>query len=362
MNASASGLGSRGASLVAVAVLLVGCAGQEAKPPALAAPPVEIGSFIGEIDPEAGTFTIRPDDAGRGAGRSAIEPITGVMLSNASTPVVGTTCPGAAPSLSAAVKIVASPYSSTTLYTGVYAQIETLSPPTGSQGCNSVAHPGGFTNTGLGLWSYPSLGNPSGAVATWSFANPTGTKTTFTGKVYGTPVTVSATKVVFVTSSATDGNLGGLSGADAICSTAATTGVNAGRLPAGTYRAFVSVTGTNAASRVVDAAHVRPDGAVVAFSKADLLASGALVAVNVTESGGTYAPPTGKTPYAWTGSTTAGVLDSYNCVGWSTTTGGSAYAGVGNVSQAGTSWASVTGAGNWASCLNERGALYCFQQ
>lgn len=72
-------------------------------------------------------------------------------------------------------------------------------------------------------------------------------------------------KRVFVTSTSQSGQLGGLSGADALCQTRA----NAGGLGS-TWKAWLSTSSVNAKDRVVDATYVRLDGVVVASNKADL--------------------------------------------------------------------------------------------
>jgi len=160
--------------------------------PAESPPPAErgvalLGSFSGEVDPDAGTVTIR-SDRDPGSGKGALVEITGVALSNVGIPVMGSACPGGAPSLAASVKVMASPYDPTRLYTDVYAQIQEMT-PTGSEGCVNAPLPEGLVDHDLGLWSYPSLGAENvGETTTWTFTFTAGIRSTFRGKVYGTPL------------------------------------------------------------------------------------------------------------------------------------------------------------------------------
>ncbi len=78
--------------------------------------------------------------------------------------------------------------------------------------------------------------------------------------------------LVFVTSTTVTGNLGGLAGADAMCTARAA----AAGLP-GTYRAWLSTSTVNAADRLGNASGwVRPDGRPFAATRASLLAGAIL--------------------------------------------------------------------------------------
>lgn len=283
--------------------------------PELAAPAGKmlLGTFSGEIDPEAGTLTMRVDRSAGTAGKALTE-ITGVVLSNP-PPTRGTDCPGPSESLSAEVTIAAVPFVDTALYTDVYAEIRAMTPATGVTGCNSVTPPVGSDLTNdLGLWYYPSLGNSNGVTTTWRFYWVSGTRSTFSGKVWGTPNTVAAIKSAYVTSTLYNGNLGGLTGADEKCQARAVVGIAEGKLPAGsTYKAFLS-TGSpavNAADRIPDAAYIRTGGDVIAFSKDGLLAATLNARLDRTETGG---DPQGY--YPWTGSTVAGHIGPSHCSSW----------------------------------------------
>ena len=114
-------------------------------------------------------------------------------------------------------------------------------------------------------------------------------------------------KCVFVTSQAHDGNLGGTAGADATCAQAASAaGV------AGTFAAWLSVTGTDANTRI--GASTQPyqllDGTAVAVNSA-AFSSGALVApVNRDETGSLVAPGD-----VWTNTNPDGTLNAAGACG-----------------------------------------------
>jgi hypothetical protein len=83
------------------------------------------------------------------------------------------------------------------------------------------------------------------------------------------PSSTISGKVVFVTSIASqeDGNFShpvnygtGLAGADAYCRARANVGVGLGKLPAGTYKAFLSTSTVNEKDRIVDAPYLCPTG------------------------------------------------------------------------------------------------------
>lgn len=109
--------------------------------------------------------------------------------------------------------------------------------------------------------------------------------------------------IVFVTSTADTGNLGGLAGADAICAARAA----AAGLP-GNYRAFLSTSSVNAIDRLTGArGWVRVDGRPFADSAADVASGRILYPPRIDELG---ADTGAQTTYAKTGST--GLL----CVDW----------------------------------------------
>lgn len=87
--------------------------------------------------------------------------------------------------------------------------------------------------------------------------------------------------LVFVTSTASTGNLGGIAGADALCQgRAAAAGL------VGTYRAWLSTSTTSALARIGTASGwIRRDGKPFARTQADLLAGRHLYPVRLTETG-----------------------------------------------------------------------------
>ncbi|MCE9580484.1 MAG: hypothetical protein K8W52_45615 [Deltaproteobacteria bacterium] len=101
----------------------------------------------------------------------------------------------------------------------------------------------------------------------------------------GAPDAPSSPNVMFVTSTVHTANLGGLDGADAICSQrAAAAGLH------GTFRAFLSSSTVNAIDRLENApGWVRPDGKPFARSAADVAAGHILYPPRLDENGATVA-------------------------------------------------------------------------
>jgi hypothetical protein len=174
-----------------------------------------------------------------------------------------------------------------------------------------------------------------------------------------------AARVVFVSSALYDGNLGGLSGADAKCQALATA---AGL--AGTYAAWLSDATTSAAFRLAHSSvpYVLVDGTVVAQNWAQLVSGGRLLhAIDETESGGP--PPIGtyqcggSDPTVWTytdpsGAPLGGGLD---CSDWTSSVVAAAFTGTALAADS-PFWTeycqSPTGPGTCA----DTAALYCMQQ
>ncbi len=338
---------TREAVTVLLAALLAACSsGAPAPAPGAPAGKVLLATFSGELDTRSGTFTIRADDAHVPGASRALAEITGVSVANdgGAAPTPGTDCTGGSSSLSVSVRIKADPYVSTTLWTNVYAQIQSMTPATGFGGCNNATLPDGLTDYGMGLWYYPSLGGSNGVKAVWAFANPTGTSFTFAGKVYGTAVTVGDIKSVFVTSTAYDGNLGGISGADAKCQARAGVGIDARNLASGNYWAFLATGSQDPFSMLPEAAFVRPDGVIVAGSKAALNPTSILESISVTENN------EARYDYVWTG-------PGSSCLDWTN-------ADFPNSGTIGISWQADNS--TWFNFTNNfcdsSYSLYCFQQ
>ncbi len=117
--------------------------------------------------------------------------------------------------------------------------------------------------------------------------------------------------IVFASAGLYQGDFGGLSGADAKCTTIANA---AGKT--GTWKAILSDSSTNAKDRIPDTVYRRIDGTIVANSKADLFDGTLAIAVNKTESGGAL-PYHDKT---WTASTSTGEKSAANCANWTVKT------------------------------------------
>jgi hypothetical protein len=157
-------------------------------------------------------------------------------------------------------------------------------------------------------------------------------------------------KVVFVTTEAFSGDLGGVTGANAKCQAAAT---NAGL--SGTYFAWLSDSLGHSPAFTFSrsqAPYVLPNGAVVAANWSALLSTSSTSLVNaigLDARGGT--PPAGP----WTGTNASGLPAGNNCSNWTSTAGGGA-TGYWPSTDAGWTYA-VSG----VSC-NGGGPLYCFEQ
>lgn len=119
-------------------------------------------------------------------------------------------------------------------------------------------------------------------------------------------------KIIFVTSTRHDGDLGGPDGADAICAERA----SAAGLP-GTFRAWLSSNTINAADRLEQSSgpYVRTDGVQVASDWADLIDANIAAPINRDESGNLQSGD------VWTGTYSSGVMAPDTCSGFMTTSG-----------------------------------------
>ncbi len=165
-----------------------------------------------------------------------------------------------------------------------------------------------------------------------------------------------SSKKVFVTSTTHNGNLSGLSGADAICQARAGAIVPAVADPS-KFKAWLSDSGTNAIDRFATTAGpwYRLDGVKVADNKAALAASGStplLTAITVTETGDYLT----NFLWVWSGTDETGTKTSSSlCLDWGDgTSSNNGNIGLANLSN--TSWT------NWdtLTCDNPA-ALYCFE-
>lgn len=153
---------------------------------------------------------------------------------------------------------------------------------------------------------------------------------------------------VFVTSGSTEGNLGGLAGADTFCTN---TAMGAGL--SGNWTAWMSDSGTDALSRIVDAEYRLLNGVVVAEDLADLTDGTLDNGITVDESG--MAMMAGLA--VWTGTNADGTRASNNCDDWS--------GGAGDFGQfgfTGSTDSEWTNRVNNATCQAGVGAwVYCFE-
>ncbi len=164
--------------------------------------------------------------------------------------------------------------------------------------------------------------------------------------------------LAFVTSSAQNGNLGGLTGADAVCQARAT----AAGLP-GTYMAWLSNGTDSPASRFTraTASYTLVDGTVLASNFEDLVGGTLNSALNKTETGQTV-PGGPGTVFAWTNTLTTGLSegsdDNSDCANW--TAAAVNQANIGDVQASSALWTDI-GGGITAVCSGQN-RLYCFQQ
>lgn len=210
-------------------------------------------------------------------------------------------------------------------------------------------------NAGSGI-SSPVSPNPTPSIAPSPIASPSTTPT---------PSPAANSKRVFVTSTKYNGNLGGISGADAKCQERATA-ANLG----GTWKAWISGSQSNSAPSQRFAKATVPytliDGTVIANNWTDLITmkpDGSFLrkGIDLTELGTKFSP-TVWTATQFTGSPTTS-QNAYTCIDW--VWGGkeaSGYIGLGGFSSGGGipgfQW---TATGGRMSCNNNY-ALYCFEQ
>ena len=180
---------------------------------------------------------------------------------------------------------------------------------------------------------------------------------------------VGGSKLVFVTSQLFNGNLGGLTGADALCKMLAGQAAHPG-----TFKAWLSSTTQSASQRLTHSTgpYVLANGKQVASNWAGLTSGTLLNPIDVTETGGT--PPDSPImcsntplPAAWTATAANGTLattQGATCMDW-TTSGQSTGAILGVANQTGANW--TDGCGNESSVgtspiCGSTASLYCIEQ
>ncbi|MBX3192387.1 MAG: DUF1554 domain-containing protein [Labilithrix sp.] len=150
----------------------------------------------------------------------------------------------------------------------------------------------------------------------------------------------------FASSALRSGNLGGLAAADALCNTLAAAKLG------GTYKAWLSVPGTNAIDRVTSAGPwFLPTGELVADDKAGLATTQLKHLLNRDENGAALPDAEDR---VWTGTTSNGTYSGPDCAQWA---GG----GTGRVGEANNG-----GANSWTNLgtepCSEVNRIYCIEQ
>ena len=151
-----------------------------------------------------------------------------------------------------------------------------------------------------------------------------------------------------MTSTSSNGDLGGQAGADADCASLAA----AADLPPGTYKAWLSTSTINAVAKLGSArGFIRPDGQPFADQVSDIAGGSILNPLNLDESGGDVGRQN-----VWTGTNDAGTVNgSTTCGDWT----------IGSGSSFGEMGLSTGGAGAWSDDATETACLasahfYCF--
>ena len=165
------------------------------------------------------------------------------------------------------------------------------------------------------------------------------------------PASWPCPKLVFVTSTSHDGDLGGIAGADGICAArAAAAGLK------GTYYAWVSTGGSSPNTHFTHstgAYKLVGTGATVANSWADLTGGSILTQINRDEFGATVTNGT----LVWTGTNADGTRSGQECSNWTTILSGY-YGSMGQVGNLNSFWSNFIP----HNYCDSSARLYCFQQ
>lgn len=211
------------------------------------------------------------------------------------------------------------------------------------------------------LFSRAASGPLGGSYATPGYLTPSTSSPLYSSPSYpapsyNSPSTSTSSRRVFVTSATYNGNLGGLTGADAKCQTRAT----AASL-GGSWKAWLSDGGTSAASRLEHETmpYKLLNGNTIASNWADLVDGLLLNPLSITELGTARANPSGslESSGVWTNTNNLGGLTATNsnCQNWSS--GQGLQGGYGT-------WSSLnywTNSG-FAYACNVQFPIYCFEQ
>jgi hypothetical protein len=166
-------------------------------------------------------------------------------------------------------------------------------------------------------------------------------------------------KVVFVTSATSSGNLGGLAGADQICTAAANTGPLAGH----TFVAWLSVAGEDAIHRIThDGPYNMLDGRTIVTDKSQLASGSIASPIEIDEHGAKIDESADDKVRVWTGTSPTGTVLTSTCTNWTT----------GNLVVFGTLGSAILTDGNWTHAADKvsgtgwgcqtLGHIYCFEQ
>ena len=171
---------------------------------------------------------------------------------------------------------------------------------------------------------------------------------TMTATATPTATSTPVFNVVFVTSTSSNGDLGGQLGADAECTSLATSA----NLPSGIYKAWLSTSTANAITKLGSArGFVRPDGQPFADRVSDIVAGKILNSLSLDQNGNDVGRQN-----VWTGTTDAGTINGSNTCGDWTFGNGSSFGELGET---------TGGAGAWSDDAVETDCLvsasiYCF--
>lgn len=152
--------------------------------------------------------------------------------------------------------------------------------------------------------------------------------------------------VVFASSGLYTGNLGGIAGADAKCQ-----GLAMAKGFPGTFKAWISVAGTNAADRITaPGPWLLPSGAVVATTRAQLVSGNLQSLPNRDENN--QALPAAE-DRVWTATSGTGTYTGPDCTGWMATGGGGL---VGEAAHTNSQWTALEN-----EACSEVNRVYCFE-
>jgi hypothetical protein len=223
----------------------------------------------------------------------------------------------------------------------------TLSGPDAAQfavagdACSGTSLPAGASCTLQGRFAPAAVGAKSASLAVKG--TPGGAATV---ALTGTAVTGNP---VFVTSTTTQGNLGGLPAGDAICQARAA----AGGLPSGSYVAWLSTLTVDARTRLGSArGFVRTDGRAFGDAITDFLDFNRVLNTIRTDETGAFVAPDD----VWTGTNSVGTVSTLNCADW-TSNSPSIFGTAGSAQGGPISWTSYA----FPACSTPA-HLYCFRK